>query len=195
MYKNISTNIDKLLSYMLIYDLDYIVWVGICMSNTLNDKTIVVGYNSSLISFSIVGVNLLSAAVRINSTDFFNYNIFDFSFILLIITLFLTSIDMLKTYRKSSKKEILITILRFFAMLSCIITGFLLLLYILYISKFCEISNQMCVVPSGNLANIFEFIGITKYIKISHYLILYLVSVILQTVASVFKVVVDKRNK
>lgn len=151
------------------------------------------GYNSSRLSFTIVGVNIVSVLMKINNGSITSTDILSINNILLITSLFLAGLDLLLTYKKDSMNRLL-TGMRFFAIVSSLLSGFILLLKLMVILEFCTIVNQTDIAFAGNLANIYTYLNL-KYFELNNCVFCYLIASLLQAVASILKVFVDRQIK
>ena len=111
----------------------------------------IIGYDTSFLSFSIVVVSLLSAIITANNTDISSFSLMDVNYSLLVLSLTLAGVDILKTYWRF-RKNALVLIMRIVAILSVVLSAFVLLLTLLVHLDLCTIINCTKIGFNNNLS-------------------------------------------
>ena len=168
--------------------------IQISKSNSVAQQSYnIVGYDSSFLSFSIVIVSILSALTKANNTDIGSFNLMDVNYSLLVLSLTLTSVDIIKTYLRFRRNK-LVAIMKFFATISAALSIFVLLLIASIRLDFCAIVNGARICFNNNLSVVHERFGV-GYFKAINCLWVYLASAILQGVAGILKICVNRQTK
>ncbi len=118
------------------------------MNHPTKDKTnkkveqpqITIGRDTSFISICIILLNFINALMRFNQADFSNIDILDIGFVILIILLFINSLDVIVSFVRYKRNK-LVKISKGFAWASIIGSGGILLMIASVIFNFCEICD------------------------------------------------------
>lgn len=166
------------------------------MKQPVNSTSLPIGYDSAFLSISIVFLNIASALIRFNNENLSTFDVADFNFVFLVLSLSLVSVDMIISMRRYGKTPLVI-LTYVFAIPALVLSLAILLSSFLLLSTICSAIVIDDIIYMGCEKN-FSFVHTSwglDYFKMSNFPYMYLGSAVLHGMAGIFKVLVNRRNK
>lgn len=160
------------------------------------NSTIIVGYDSSFLSFAIVILSGFSMLVKFNRMDISTLNICDFDFLLATATILLTAADIFFSYWRFGKNRA-VFLIKILSGIALVLSG------VIIISAICVHAGIFVVID--NAAPIIDQIGWNGNLKFFHtvlgfpywspacYLKVFGLAIFFQFVANICKKVLNKK--
>lgn len=145
-----------------------------------------VGYDTAFLSMSIVVINIILAFLKLNNTDLSVFHIYEYSFLLPVITLALTSIDILFLYFGKNTNTTIKKSKRC-AKISLCCSIFILVCNLLVLGNTFKIDESGMILLIGNIVGFFGKESI-PFLNQSVLLFVYFVSAVLQGISTGFKI-------
>ena len=145
-----------------------------------------IGYDTAFLSISIVIINIILAFLKLNNTDLSVFNIYDYSFLLPVVTLCLTSVDILLSYwgrntNKTIKKS------KRCAKISLGCSIFILFCNLFVLGKTLKIDEHGAILIVGNIVGFFGKESVSLFNQ-SFLLFVYFIASLLQGASTWHKV-------
>ncbi len=150
-------------------------------------------YDNSFLLISIAIVNLIAAFIKLNSTNLSTFLVCDSGFLLPVIILILTSIDIIIAFW-GIKRDCLVTLAKISSILSLFFSG---AIFILDTSIFCKVlvvSNDGTIEIVGNVVNYFFESNMSLFNQ-KYLLVAYFFSAFFQFLASIFKIFYNRKQR
>lgn len=158
--------------------------------NQKNNTTIKIGYDTAFLSGVIVALNLLLSLYEYNTAALGEFNVSSSDFVIPVLILMLSSAEIFYSYRRCHK-QIKMRFAKIFSGCSFAFSAFLLVVPFLLFTQFCCINEDGYLEMIGNLADLFKLSSV-PLINNKHFFGIYIISSILQAVASLVKLSINK---
>ncbi len=151
------------------------------------------GYDNSFLLISIAIVNLIAAFIKLNNTNLSTFLISDSGFLLPVIILILTSVDIIIAFW-GIRRDCLVTWAKFFSALSLVFSGAIFIFATLIFCKVLVVSNDRTIEMIGNVVNYFFESNMTLFNQ-KYLLAAYFFSAVFQFFASIFRISYNRKQK